>query len=474
MSTLNKKSLIILFFQLLQAFVASLTTILIARKLGAEDYGVYVYLLTATAIFPLFTGLGSEHVFLMEASKTEELIKPLFSTAFFLRIIITLFLLLIIIGINYNINNYNKWSIICISFGSLLAVFNNPLSLSYFRVLGKHIFPWVIIFIGSFFFLLYVLLAHDNLISISIGFLISQLGPLLFFIYSFRKILVFDLKLMMNKEYIKKGLIFSFSQGFDYAFARLDIFIIQFFSGPFFLGLYAPAQRIMFLFQIIPSSFHVVELPEFHRLSNQRSLLEEKFRALRGTLTEISLLISGCIYLSADYIVVTLFGSEFSDSGNVLKILCLISIFIFISYPYYMLAEALNKLKERLIIRVVIFFTTAVLIYFGITIANNEGAALGLLVGQIMFVVCLHLLTRKANGGFINWLIDLQVALFLLTLFVIILFSRKYFLSINYELVSLFIFFILCMISILSYKKSYLNKLFRLFISNVRSFKIAK
>ena len=51
-----------------------------------------------------------------------------------------------------------------------------------------------------------------------------------------------------------------------------------------------------------------------------------------------------------------------------------------------MLAEALNKLNQRLLSRVLVFFTTVFLTYFLVLKFGIVGAAMAFLIGQILFL----------------------------------------------------------------------------------------
>ena len=134
----SNKSFVVILLQLLQTLLAAVTIIVIARLLGATEYGRYVYLITASSILPLFAGLGAEHVFIMEASKKHRLIPFLFGNAFFIRVVITIAALIVVsIGlILFEIPDFVV--VILLTAGSLLAVFSNPLFLSLYRVKGSH------------------------------------------------------------------------------------------------------------------------------------------------------------------------------------------------------------------------------------------------------------------------------------------------------------------------------------------------
>ena len=213
------------------------------------------------------------------------------------------------------------------------------------------------------------------------------------------------------KRNYKNGFIFSISQVFDFAFARLDIFLLQFLLGSFSVGIYAAGQRVVSVFQLIPSSFHVVELPEFHRVSNDPDKLLSKFIHLRSLLLELSLLVFVPLIINANKIIALLFGNSYSEADSIVVILSFCSILLFVNYPYYMLTEAINKIKMRMYVRIISFCLTCIVVASLIKIIGLTGAAFGLLAGQVLFMILLHILTKEANGGFELILKDFKLIL---------------------------------------------------------------
>jgi O-antigen/teichoic acid export membrane protein len=427
---LNNKSLLVLILQLSQTVLVASTAIYITHLLGVQDYGKYVYLITITSLLPLFLGLGAEHVFIMKASNNLNYLPVLFGNALFIRAVLTAASLFISALLLIAFSAEDFWIILLIITGSLLAVFANPLFLSFYRVKGLHTRPWLIGFISPITFLLYLILIRENtskLELVSLGFCFSHAIALIIFLVDIRKFISPKINFSLIKKHFKLGLVFSFSQGFDYAFSRIDIFLLQFALGPAAVGVYAAAQKLTTLVQVIPSSFHIVELPEFHRLSTNANLLTKKFRSLRLLLLELGILFFGVIVLNAEFIIKLLFSEEFNEAAIILKILSFSGLVLFLNYPYYMLAEAINKVNDRMYMRISSFFVTISIVYLFVKILGTHGAAIGLIIGQLIFMFLLHIITRKHNGGFANMLKDYRIILLAIPAFFSGLFVKSLF-----------------------------------------------
>lgn len=396
------KAFVVLLLQLTQTALAAGTVIYLAQLLDADDYGQYVYYLTAVSVLPLFAGLGGEHVFLMQGSRARRLVPVLFGNAVATRITLTIASMLVVGAALYLRQVPDRTSIALILAGSLIAVFSNPLFLSLYRVQGIHVRPWLIVLCGPAFQIVYLVVLPSRLVTlqaVAIGFLLSHVLTLGIFLFDIGRLVKPRVSGAYFRRYFKPGVVFSLSQGFDYAFSRIDLLLIEFVLGPYSVGIYAAGQRVVTLFQVLPSSFHIVELPEFHRAAADPVRLETKFRRLRRLMVELSLLCFGLLILNSRLVVDVLFKPEYGAAVPIVALLAVAGIFVFVNYPYYMLAEAINRIDERLHRKIATFVFTGTLVFILLDRYGIAGAAVGLILGQALFVALLHQLTHDSNGG---------------------------------------------------------------------------
>jgi O-antigen/teichoic acid export membrane protein len=395
----NKKSIIVLFFQLLQTLISVFSLVLISRGLPIDIFGNYVYIITICSLLALFSGFGSEHVFLMNASKNMSQIEVLFGNAIFVRTIVNFGFF--IFGIIFNFLTkfkFLEYSIFLIGYS--IAAYINPLFIAFYRVNSSHIKPWILSFIGPLFFLLYLLCfcQFKQLIDIGYIFLLSNFVMFIFFCIDINRKITFRIDNLHLKRNGKVGFVFMFSQVFDYIFLRVDILVVKFILGPYLLGIYAVGQRLVSFLQIIPSSFHIVELPLFHSLATNLPELQIRFLKLRSTLIQIGVFLFGLLVLNSKWLIVLFFSSKYKEAEMIVWILSFAGLINFACYPYYMLAEALNKINERLYIRLITLACTILLLIVLCSFFKNEGAAIGILLGSFLFISLLHHLTIIGNG----------------------------------------------------------------------------
>lgn len=436
------KSIIVLLLQLIQSALTALTIVLLANILSPEDYGRYIFLITSASILPLFTGLGADHIFLMEASRNESLTERLFGNALFIRTILSIVAIacIYILCLLKNVNDIA--SVLYLYTGALFTVFANPFFLSFYRVKGIHVLPWLICFIApsSFLLLLFFFLSFKSTVTfniIALCYFLSNTLVLIIFIFDLSHRIVVKFSWVLLKQNFKTGIFFSLSQVFDYLFQRVDVFIIQFVLGNFSVGIYSAGQKVVNILQIIPSSIHVVELPQLHRLYNNQVELINRFLYLRKILLELSIILFGVMILNAPHIISILFNNQYIGAEKILSILAICNFFFFINYPYYMLGEVINKIKQRMYVRIFVFVLTALLVVFLTYKFKIIGAALGLTLGQIFFFVALHFLTNQFNGGWKAFLQELKTIVVAIIAFVVA-YTFNYFIDFNTFLEILF------------------------------------
>ena len=407
----SNESFLVLLLQIVQIILLSLSVIFIARILPTSLFGQYVYYLTISSIISLAAGFGGENILLMHGSRDQSIVSSLFSNAILIRVLLSILAFTLVSLFMYFNKIFSFWSFNFILLGSLISYFSNPLFLAFYRVNSCFTRPWILSFFYPVTFLLYLIFVpkrFENLEIVSLGFLLSQLLTFYVFFADMRGRFKFKISYSYFKKYKNASFVFSMSQMFDYVFSRLDIFLIKFLLGSYSVGIYAAGQRVVSFFQLIPSSLNVVELPDFHRISSDALLLRNKFRRLRIVLVELSFFLFGIIILLSKDVITIIFGESYNESTRIMILLSISSIALFISYPYSMLAESINKINGRLADRVITCIFTILAIWYLGSRFGISGVALGVILSHLFYLVLLHILTREANGGWLYLFADLK------------------------------------------------------------------
>lgn len=399
---MNPKGVFVVALQFVQVGLGALSVIYLARILNAAEYGWFVYYSTVGALLPLLAGWGTEHILIMQGSRDTRLLPALFGNAIVVRTATTIFLLGLLAGYIALAEPENGWAILCIMTGTLLAVYPSPVFMALYRIKGIHVRPWLLGFVAPAGFIAYLLCLPEEeatLQRVATGYLLAQVAVVTVYIPDLIRLIRPKFDLGIVRRYARSGGVFSASQSFDYLSARIDLLLLQVIAGPQAVGLYAAAQKIVSLLQIIPSSFHVVELPEFHRLAAQPAALAERFARLRALMIEIGFWFAGWLMLAAADLIQLLFGEAYAGSAAALRVLAWFGVLLFVTYPYYMLAEAMNRIEARLIAKVAMTLLGAIAITLLVPWGGFTWAGCGVIVSQGGFVCILHGLTWRCAGG---------------------------------------------------------------------------
>jgi O-antigen/teichoic acid export membrane protein len=387
--------------QVLHALLAAVTVVLLARLLPSEIFGQYVYYSALAALLPLLVGLGVEHVLVMHGSRSAAALPALFGNALLVRMIA---LALATVGafVWMSLSDSAEALAIALLFiGGSLAIFPNPLFLSVYRVHGMHARPWLLNLTSSGGFVVYLILLPRSMVSltsVAAGYCLAQAASAIVMYLDARRHVPPVVDWRRFRQHSRLGLSFASSQGLDYAMARLDVFALQHLVGPAAVGLYAAAQRIIGVLQIIPTSIHLTSLPDFHRSAHDDSILVARFRTIRALLLDLSILVGGGLIVLAPEIMEVIFGDRYRGAAASLRWLVVANVLVFLNYPYYMLAEAIDRVEARLAAKIVAMLVSVMAMVALIPRLGIEGAAISLIAGNTIFVAALHVITRSRAG----------------------------------------------------------------------------
>ena len=388
-----------------QIAASALAFIRLARQLGPTEYGEFAFAVAVASFLPLLAGIGGDHVLIMQASRGEGALSALLGNAFVLRLVTSA---LVYGGVLLTVRRFTSSSPVVlelISAAALVTAFAQPLLASYYRVIGRPRFVWAALAAGQILFcgLLYLPRVAVTLHYAAGAYLATSVAVVgLALADAMRRIRpTYDGALL--KANMRLGVFFSTSQLVDLAFQRTDVLLLQALSGAAAVGMYTAGYKFVSLFLVIPSTLHVVYLPDFHRLAGtgdeEWESLRNVFLGMRRVLVEISAGALGAVAVSARRIIEVFLNRQYAAASDII-ILGAAGIFLtFATYPYYMLAEAINKVEPRFWLRCIATLLLAMITSLLILWRGIDGAAAGLVVGSGIFLTMLHQLTRPVNGG---------------------------------------------------------------------------
>jgi len=336
----------------IQKIFSFLYFILIARMIGVESIGKYVFALSFTTIFGIFIDLGLSQVLTREVAKNwgkaKEYLNNIIGVKSFLAVIVYL---LAITTISFLDKAPMVRELVYISgiimvldsfYLSFYAVFRAAQNLKY-EAVGMVVGQIIILVTGAV-----VLFFH-----LSLHFLIGAIlaGSIFNFLYSFI-LLEVKVKLSVRPSYNKETLklLFKIAAPFAVAgifarvYSQIDSVLLSILAGDEAVGWYSAGYKITFALQFIPMAMAAALYPAMSNffVNNKKQLARVLEKSLYYLMIIALPLSFGVVVLAKEFIV-TIYGAEFEPTALALQILIFSLFFNFLSFPLGSLLNACNR-----------------------------------------------------------------------------------------------------------------------------------
>jgi O-antigen/teichoic acid export membrane protein len=133
-------------------------------------------------------------------------------------------------------------------------------------------------------------------------------------------------------------------------YSRVDIVMLHFFSGETATGMYAAAYKVIAAPLFVPELIGIALFPTLARgLVTHRSETQQIYRNTVRALTVLGLAGGILIATAGDGLQVTLFGSEFAESGRLIRLMAPLFVVQFLMVPLWRLLLAMDQ--ERTLVK---------------------------------------------------------------------------------------------------------------------------
>ncbi len=333
----------------LQKILSFLYFIFIARVIGVENVGRYVFALSYTTIFSVFIDLGLSPVLTRESAKDQTKSNDYLNNILGLKLFLSVITFLVAV-ILINVLNYPPLTKSLVYLAAVIMVLDS-FTLSFYGIFrgfqnlkyesfGIVIGQLITIIVG-----VSGLLLGAQLQIIIIALLASSLfNFLLSFLLLERKIkirprIVFDRAL--SYRLFSLAIPFGIAAIFTRVYGYIDSILLSILAGDRFVGWYSVAYKLTFALQFIPAAFAAAVFPAMSSYyACSKELLVKTFEKAMFYLMIIALPISFGIIALADQIIIRVYGQAFAASIIPLQILISSLIFIFLNFPVGSLLNA--------------------------------------------------------------------------------------------------------------------------------------
>lgn len=366
---------------------------LIARLVGVEGTGVYVFALSYTTVFSVFIDLGLSSVLTRELAKDKEHASKYLANVLAVKMILALLIALSVI-VSINIFNKPPLTRLMVYLAAIIMVLDS-FTLSFwavFRAVQNFFYEATSVIITQT--IIVAVGITGLLLNFPIYILIIALicGSFINFIYSL-VLVIKKLQIKIKFEFDRDVLKFLFKIAIPFALAGiftkfysyLDQVLLSFLASDQALGWYSVPYKITFALQFIPAAFGAALFPAMSSYFVCNSdLLKKSFEKSTAYLIILALPISVGIGVLAREIILNIYGAKYEPSILSLQLLISGLVFIFVNFPVGSLLNACNKQVANTVILGVTMMINLILNLILIPRFSYFGASVSALASSII------------------------------------------------------------------------------------------
>lgn len=357
---LLKNTIILSAAQVISGLLSLLFSLLVARYLGVEQFGMFTYSFSLIVLFSTVVDFGLSTLTVREMIQDSSKLNLYFFHALILRYILAGLLYSILYFYSASLPNGEqiKQNLLLIMglYLFVRALFDS--SISFFQARERQDIGGYLQILNNISLLIigliYIILQKDILYfgttHVLAGLIASFVGLTLI-----SSKISFDFRLSFNFiiNLLKKTVPFGFTFFVSTAYARMDILMLSWLRTDLEVGEYGASLRIIDGLLIIPIVGNRIIYPYLSRISSDNQNFQFIVEKSIKILVILSFYILSIGIISADWLILTLYSSSYNNSAHIFQVLIFT---LMATYPNYLLGGALFALhRQNMVLRVVAF-----------------------------------------------------------------------------------------------------------------------
>ena len=406
-SRITKNSTLALIAKASEFAVGAITLILATRYLGLKTFGEYAFLsVIAFTLNPVITW-GTLRILIREISIKKDKTSVFLSSGLVLNILLAIVVLVIASIIIFAFHLMSKNSIIAFYLALLsqiIMVMTKTID-TVFIAYEKMIYSFLVTFssriVSIIFFLmviyydmgiigLFMALVAANTVGLFSAFLIST--------YKFVKP-QWNINIRYLNYLFKESFPVAISTFMYQGYTNINVFLLKIFQDIVQISLFQAPQRIIAPLFLLPSSFMLAFVPTLSRLGSNNGSYSDLQYAYHKTMKYIlifTLPFTICGTILAPWIVLLLFGKEFSEASATFQILIWTIIPLFANVLLSFILTSIREQKVLIISGIICFIANGVLGLILVPKYGSIGASIGSLFSYVvLFGVNFYYVSKK-------------------------------------------------------------------------------
>lgn len=380
--------------------------VIIARYLGAANYGILMFSAAFVEICNIGLDLGLSTILIREVAKDEGRMNKYANNIISIKIILAI-CTAVIVGIILYFASYGRETNIIIIvlltttvISSLTSVFSSvfqAFNKMQFVAIGK-ILVSLIPFSGA----LILVKIKGSVIGFSYLYLIASLMLFAISLFFYRKYLKGKISLYFEtkfwKEILKLALPFTLSIIFVTVYYRVGSIMLKMYRSYEEVGYYNAAYNFIFSINFIPTIIISAIFPIMSKLHvESKELLISMFRYSFKFLVMLAIPLGIGTTLIADKIIVLIYGSGFTNAILCLKILIWSLVLMFLNIIFSNLLNVINKQKVVAVTTFITVLFNVVVNIYAIPKYGIIGASVVNVLSEFLVLLIIFIITNKIN-----------------------------------------------------------------------------
>ena len=331
-----KNTSLLLGEKVLRMSVGLFVGIWVARYLGPGQFGLFSYTQSFVALFAVFSSLGLDGIVVRELVKDESQRDKLLGTAFVLKLLgAVLVLLSIVVTVFFQSNDYETSLLIFIIASAVVFQSFNIIDF-YFqsKVLSKYVvYSNVFCLILSSLIKVALILYQAPLVAFAYvvlfdSFIIAS-GLVYFYVKRNLYLRAWRFDLQLARCLLKDSWPLIISSMVVTMYMKIDIIMLKAFLGDYQVGLYSASSRISELWYVVPVLVTSSLFPAIlNAKKTDKGLYENRVVNLYKVLIWMAISLSIIVSFIGPYLILILYGTSFKGAGDILIIQIWSSVFI--------------------------------------------------------------------------------------------------------------------------------------------------
>ncbi len=395
--------------KILRVIVGLFVGIWVARYLGPEQFGLFSYAQSFVGLFTVIATLGLDGIVIRELVKDESRRDVLLGTAFRLKLVGAL-LLLIALAIAVKLSHQDTLTtllVFVIASATVLQSFNVIDFYFQSKVLSKYIvYANIVSLLVSILIKVALILTQAPLLSFAYSVLFDSLVLACGFLYVYRYNKLFVRKWQFDAQValslLKDSWMMMLAGAAILIYMKIDIIIIKEMIDSEAVGQYAAAVKISEAWYFIPM---VIVSSLFPAIIKAKKISEELYYARLQQLYNFMVLMAIVIAIPMTFLsnmlIEFLYGEQFNKSGIVLMIHIWAGVFVFLSVvndKWFYIENKASILTFKVLTGAVSNILLNIIL---IPIYGIEGAAIATIISYSISVLWSDLLFRSLKKIFI-------------------------------------------------------------------------